>query len=194
MDGKNFVSRFILGVFHIIVLVVYYVIFFFEEIRLLIFGGKRAAGLELKKLKKIPKHLAIVVDEENYHLKQKIAETVNFAAEIPEMEDVILFLKKGKEEFSFENKKIRVFRNEDVGREFISAMESKKQLEDLLEPFGTKLDLVVIYSRSGSLCNFFPWTMDLATFVFAGPAVKISPLSLIDSMASFEKAEQRFGK
>lgn len=193
MGIGNLIRRLILGTFHLAVLVVSYVVFFFEEIRLLVFGGKKAAEMELKKLKKVPKHLAIVIDEQDHQLNRQITQTVNFAAEIPGMESVIVFQRRGKT-LKFENPKIRVFGNDDVEPEFVNAMESKKNLKDLVEPFGARIDLVIIYSRSSSLCNFFPWTMDLATFVFAGPAVKISPLSLIESMVSFEKAEQRFGK
>jgi hypothetical protein len=58
--------------------------------------------------------------------------------------------------------------------------------------FDEKPDLVVLYSRSSSLCNFFPWNLDPATFVLAGPPANLLPLSVVRAVGQYNRSVQRF--
>ena len=171
-----------------------YVRWYFRQLNLRVFGGRRIAKHELARVKRVPEHVAIVVDEQSDRFDERISETVEFAAQVPGVRHVSVFFRQGRHGIACKSEKVRTFQSADVPSAFKEAMLSKSQIESIVKPFDVKLDLVVIFSRTPSLCNFFPWLMDLATFVFAGPVTEISPLALVNAFESFESAEQRFGK
>lgn len=179
---------------HFCVLVCAYIQYYVRALRIFMFQGQRAASRELEKVKKIPEHVAIVIDEKSSRFDGRISQAVDFLAGVPGVRHITLFFRHGKHSVTTHSEKVRTFVQDDVAVAFKDAMLSKSQIESVVKPLSGRLDLVVIFSRTPSLCNFFPWMLDLATFVFAGPVVGISPLALVDSFMYFEKAEQRFGK
>jgi hypothetical protein len=165
------------------------------EIMSLLHGGKtRQAYSEVKKLKKIPSHVGLVIGEDATNFKTKIIEAVRFLVELPEVSQISVFFRNTAIPLDNISAKIKTYQNWEVSTAFQQAMKSSTSLEESTIPFGKRLDFVVIYARSSSLCNFFPWTMDLATFALAGPLMNICPYSLVQSLHLYEDAEQRFGK
>jgi hypothetical protein len=138
-----------------------------------------------------PEHIGLVLDGVSPKFSVQIAESIQFLLDIPRVSWISVFLPSGDLPFQVSSPTIRVFYPSDVSRTF---RELSEKDADYAYPFEKPLDLVIVYSRSSSLCNFFPWTMDLTTFVLAGPIVNLSPASIVDGIVKYSGTEQRLGK
>jgi hypothetical protein len=190
----HYLSRLLLAVVHFAFLCCAHFMSWLQEIHSIIRGRRRSAVLELQKLRIFPEHIALVLDDVSDAFCVPISETIQFILDIPQIFTISVFVGRGELPFSISSKKVRVFHGEDVTTAFQKVMESKAPLRSAPCPFETKLDLVIAYSRSSSLCGFFPWEMDLATFYLAGPVANISPASIVKGLGQYDRTEQRFGK
>jgi hypothetical protein len=190
----RFTERTVLLLIHFIILVGAYIALFWQELVNLIKGRRRMAVADLLKLTDIPSHVAIVLDEDATKFRYQIAETLDFVTQIPQVSLITVFFRHSVPKISFPSQKVRVFQSSDVAPAFTTVMMTGADLASTSYPLDVKLDLVIVYSRTSSLCNFFPWNLDLATIVLAGPVVRISPLSIVNAFAQYGETEQRFGK
>jgi hypothetical protein len=187
-------ARIVLSVIHFLFLAFTYVKFFLQQIYFGLRGRRRIAGEALRKIQRIPNHISLVISEDACKFSAQIAEVVDFLIEVPQISLISLFFRREIPKLLIDSKKVRVFHNEDVSPAFRKVMEARTPLTATSYPLDERVDLAVIYSRSSSMSNFFPWVMDLATFIIAGPVVNLSPPSVVRAMEQFEKTEQRFGK
>jgi uncharacterized MAPEG superfamily protein len=191
----HFVESVLLTLIHILMLTVSYFYWFIREISIIFSGGKkRAATAELKKIKKFPSHVAVVIGEDATGFKSQLVESLAFLTAIPEVVHISVFFKDTAIPLPNQSSKVSIYQNSDVAKAFREAMEANEPLETIHFPFEKRLDLVIVYSKSSSLCNFFPWHLDLTTFALAGPLVNLSPYSIAESLRVYQVNEQRFGK
>ena len=145
-------------------------------------------------LRKIPKHVGIVVDTINPgSLVKEIDNTIKFLDTIPQIEHITLFFTKPQPTLTFKSSKLHILDESNVNSMFEKDITSEK-LNTLKDPFPAPLDAVVFYTPFPNLCNFFPWRLDLASLCFAGKAENISPVSFLDALHVYEQSEQRYGK
>ena len=142
----------------------------------------------------IPSNIAIVIDEYSPVIKNQLVSTIRYLIDFSYIRHISLFFNGDPPLLTFDSPKVQILSSKQNDPTFLEVMESKKALSECYSPFPEPLDLVIIYSKYPQLCNFFTWTLDLATLYFAGPAVAISPLSVSCAFDMFCKEEQRHGK
>jgi hypothetical protein len=188
-------KRVVLTLIHIVVLTISYVYWFYHEFLLILKGGKmRVARAELEKVKRIPGHVGLVIEQDPTDFRTEIVDTLAFMAKIEGISTISLFFKDKAIDLPDISPKIKTYRKWDVDAAFREVMEKNIPLGESTIPFEKKQDLVIIYSTNNSLCNFFPWNLDLTTFALSGPLPNLSPYSVVQGMKLYEETEQRFGK
>ena len=149
---------------------------------------------KIYKLAKIPRSVALVIDNYSNTKNQKLIKTVDFITSIPQVDYIAVYFNQESAPISFESKKVQVFTAKENDAAFLGSMGSKKDLSECYHPFPRRLDLAIIFSKYPQLCNFFTWTLDLTILYFAGPSIDISPVTIYDAFNNYSKAEQRCGK
>ena len=188
-----FFHRVCLYIIHFIALVYAYCKFFLGEIQQRFFGRKISKS-EISQCKKFPNHMAIVLDEYTPKHAQSLVKAVGFILDNTQIPYISLFFTEKPRNIPSFPDRVKVYEKEDVPESFKEAMETKKPLSEISTPFPVPLDLVVIYSKIPSLCDFFPWNLDLAILHFAGQIENLSELSLTEALIEFSSSEQRHGK
>lgn len=148
----------------------------------------------INNLAKIPKTVALVIDNYSPNNNQNLTKTVDFITSIQHVDYLAVYFNQETAPIMFESEKVQVFTAKENETAFLGSMGTNKKLEYCYHPFPKRLDLAIIFSQYPQLCNFFTWTLDLTTLYFAGPSIDISPVTIYDAFNSFSKAEQRCGK
>ncbi|EAY23720.1 hypothetical protein TVAG_120580 [Trichomonas vaginalis G3] len=143
----------------------------------------------------MPSHIGIVFNSEQVDkYANKIQEVVDLASSIKDVHEISLFFTKNTLKLNFISDKIKVFTQDSVEQAFIQEMKKQSPIGSSSEPFKSPLDVVIFYCRVHSLCNFFPWRLDLCTLVYPGDIKICSKYSFYHSIAEYQKTEQRCGK
>jgi hypothetical protein len=192
---QTLLARSILAVVHFLYLCYAYIASWLRKVHDIIHFRRQLAILHSSDCN-APSHVALVLDGVSDKLSVRISGAIEFLLGIPAISRLSLFLPVVDLPFTISSSKVRIFHAEDVPRSFHDLMKREGRLteEAYRHPFTQPLDLVIIYSWSSSLCNFFPWTMDLAAFVLGGPITNMSPASIVEGLLEYVKTEQRFGK
>jgi hypothetical protein len=144
----------------------------------------------------IPPHVGLVLDGISDKLSVQVSEAIQFLLAIPRISRISLFLPSGDLSFSISSPNIQAFHDQDVPRSFLEhvAQDGALAPDAYRYDFERLPDLVIVYSRSSSLCQFFAWAMYLATFILAGPIANVLPASIFEGILQSSNTEQRFGK
>ncbi|OHT10101.1 hypothetical protein TRFO_20735 [Tritrichomonas foetus] len=191
-----FLRRIILFLWHAIVLITSYISFVVEQIKIFFTDSKLITDKyrKISQNVKSPISVALVIDEYSPSSNQKIIDSVNFLLNQSMIKNIVLFFTESPKSLNISSDKVTIFtasQNEEI---FYDVMKRKVPLAETSQPFKDPLDLVIFFTRYPKLCNFFTWTLDLATLYFAGPISNMSPLVMMEAFKEFGHAEQRFGK
>lgn len=178
---------------HAIVILFSYIQFLIKQIRIL-FLKRYDMNQKINKLEKIPKTVALVIDNYSSKYNRNLLKTVDFITGIPQVDYLAVYFNQETAPLSFESEKVQVLTAKENEAAFLGSMGSKKDLSECYYPFPKRMDLAIIFSKYPQLCNFFTWTLDLTILYFAGPSIDISPVTIYDAFNSYSKSEQRCGK
>lgn len=193
--GSSKIGRIFLFAIHILILAYTYLRFIYDKIVRSTVGKLIITENSFNHFKKIPSHVGIVFnsDKVNQYAGQ-IQEVVDLASTISGINEISLFFTKDIPELKIMSDKVTIYSQESVQKCFLAEMNKKSAIESNLDPFRSPLDVVIFYCRVHSLCNFFPWRLDLCTLVYPGDIKICSKYSFYHSIVEFQKTEQRCGK
>ena len=187
--------RFLLFCVHFLILTVHYVRFVYEKCVKIVLGEKQITEKTFSKFKKIPSHLALVFNTKHpQKYSANIQEVIDLAQNIKGVNEITLFFTENPPELTYERERFNVFTDSDIPKLFLKEMEENKSLSSSTEPFKSNVDFIIFYSKIHSLCNFFPWKLDVTMFSYPGKINICSKYSLYKSFVEYQNTEQRLGK
>ena len=147
------------------------------------------------KFKKIPSHLALVFNSKHPEKYTKnVQEVLDLAQNIKGVNEISLFFTAKPPELTYDSDLVNVFVEKDISSFFLKEMKQKRSLSSIQEPFKSNVDFIVFYTKIHSLCNFFPWKLDVTMFSYPGKIDICSKYSLYKSFVEYQNTEQRLGK
>ena len=191
---KSF-RRFLLFCVHFIILTIHYIKFIYDKCVNIVIGEKQINEHTFSKFKKIPSHLAFVFNSKHPEKYTKnIQEILDLAQNIKGINEITLFFTQKPPQLFYERDRVNVFMESEIPFLFQKEMEQKQPLNTIIDPFKSNIDFVIFYSKIHSLCNFFPWKLDVTMFSYPGKINICSKYSLYKSFIEYQSTEQRLGK
>ena len=191
----SILNRILLFGVHLFILTAYYIRFIYDKCVKVTLGEKKISENTFLRFKKIPSHLAFVFNSKNPKKYTKnIQEILDLVQNIKGINEITLFFTSQPPELTYERERVNIFTEADIKPNFLKEMQTKLPFNSIPDPFKSNIDFVIFYSKLHSMCNFFPWKLDVTIFSYPGKINICSKYTVYKSFLEYQNTEQRLGK